>query len=304
MNGELISADHIVIAVGGYPDIPDIPGKELGITSDGVCACVSRGHMSIQNLFVSSTTCLFLPQGFFELESLPKKVVVVGAGYIAVEMACILKSLGSDVTLSIRHHQALRSFDESIRANLMRELEALGIRIVRNSKVLSVAKEGEGEGEGASKAVTFSIDGKESTESGYDCVLFAIGRKPHTDIGLDKAGVHLNERGYIVVDEEQNTSQPNIYALGDVCGRAELTPVAISAGRKLAHRLFEPNPKSKQNWDFIPTVVFSHPPIGTCGFTEEEARKKFGTENIKIYSTSFNNMYYGKFLLYDFLLFL
>lgn len=260
VNGELITADHIVIATGGYPAIPEIPGKEFGITSDG----------------------------FFELEDLPKKVCVVGAGYIAVEMACILKSLGSDVTLSIRHDQALRTFDESIRTNLMRELEALGIRILRNSHVLAVSSS-----DGAIKDVTFTIAGKEEKETGYDCVLFAVGRRPHTNIGLEKAGVQLNDKGYIIVDGEQNTTQPGVYALGDVCGRAELTPVAISCGRKLAHRLFEPNPKSKQNWDFIPTVVFAHPPIGTCGYTEEEARNKYGSENIKIYSTTFNNMYYA-----------
>ncbi|EDQ85166.1 uncharacterized protein MONBRDRAFT_38979 [Monosiga brevicollis MX1] len=235
VDGTQYTADHIVIATGGYPTLPNIPGAELGITSDG----------------------------FFDLETLPKKA---RAGYIAVEMAGILNALGSDVTLSIRHDEFLRPFDELVRKQLMEEMTAAGVKVVTNSST--------------------------SIEE-LDCVLFAIGRTPHSKINLEAAGVQADAKGYIQVDEDQNTSQPGIYALGDVCGKYELTPVAISCGRKLAHRLFEPNPKSKQNWDYIPTVIFSHPPIGTCGFTEDEAREKFGSDNIKVYKATFTAMYHA-----------
>eukprot|EP00045_Choanoeca_perplexa_P002718 m.26148 g.26148 ORF g.26148 m.26148 type:complete len:454 (-) comp11663_c0_seq1:39-1400(-) len=259
VDGTQYTAEHIVIATGGYPTVPDIPGAELGITSDG----------------------------FFELEDLPKKVLVVGAGYIAVELAGILNALGSDVSLAIRHDEFLRTFDSAVRSTLMEEMTAAGVKIIKKSNVVGLEKTGD------TVTAKLTVDGAEDSLEGLDCALFAIGRRPHSGIDLDKAGVETDASGYIKVDELQNTTTAKIYALGDVCGKAELTPVAISTGRKLAHRLFEPSPKSKQNWDYIPTVVFSHPPIGTCGFTEDEAKEKFGADNIKTYNAKFTPMYHA-----------
>eukprot|EP00049_Salpingoeca_infusionum_P017432 m.352935 g.352935 ORF g.352935 m.352935 type:complete len:456 (+) comp16648_c0_seq1:241-1608(+) len=260
VEGQLYTADKIVIATGGYPAVLDIPGKELAITSDG----------------------------FFELETLPKRVLVVGSGYIGVEMAGILNALGSDVTISVRSDHVLRTFDDSLRQTLQDEMIAAGIKVIHHSKVASIAK-----GDDGVLHADIEVAGEKQEFAPFDTVLMAVGRNPHTDIGLDKAGVNLTKSGYIEVDEWQQTSAEDVFALGDVCGKYELTPVAISTGRKLSHRLFEPNPKSKQNWDFIPTVVFSHPPIGTCGYTEDEARCLYGEDTIKVYKTTFTNMYHA-----------
>eukprot|EP00054_Salpingoeca_dolichothecata_P016939 m.100457 g.100457 ORF g.100457 m.100457 type:complete len:466 (+) comp22228_c0_seq1:5-1402(+) len=256
--GESYTAKHIVIATGGYPALPGVPGEEHGITSDG----------------------------FFDLEDLPKKVAVVGAGYIAVELAGILNALGTDVSLLIRHDQALRSFDPLVRETLMSELEKSGVKVIKQTRVTELKKNN-------SLSLHFTQNSEPTQLDDLDTVLWAIGRRPKTDLDLEKAGITLTKRGHIEVDENQNTSTPGVYALGDVCGRVELTPVAISTGRKLAHRLFEPKPESKQNWDFIPSVVFSHPPIGTCGFTEEQAVQKYGQDKIKVYKAKFTNMYHA-----------
>ena len=259
---ELISAEHIVIATGGYPIMPVIPGIEHAINSDG----------------------------FFDLPSLPRRACVVGAGYIAVEMAGILSMLGSDVTLCIRHDTALRNFDDMIQTNLMAELERSGVKVLTNSNIQEITASADG-----TKTASFNLaDGTSKALDGLDTVLMAIGRAPAVeDLNLASAGVKQTPRGHVVVDADQNTSAEKVYALGDVCGKAELTPVAISTGRKLSHRLFEPNPKARQNWDMIPTVVFSHPPIGTCGYTEREAKEKYGEDNIKTYTSRFNNLFYS-----------
>eukprot|EP00053_Salpingoeca_punica_P016241 m.152189 g.152189 ORF g.152189 m.152189 type:complete len:461 (+) comp16915_c0_seq2:1301-2683(+) len=260
VDGKVYEGKHILIAVGGKPTMPKLPGIEHAINSDG----------------------------FFELESLPKRTAVVGAGYIAVELAGILNALGSKVSLFIRHGEALRTFDHDVRKQLMAELTKAGVDVVKNSSLVRLDKN-----DANDIKVTFKQEA-ESLSKDFDCVLMAIGREPLIEgLGLDVAGVKTNEKGYIVVDEFQNTSAPNIYAVGDVCGKAELTPVAIAAGRRLAHRLFEPRPNWKLSYDFVPTVVFSHPPIGTVGLTEEEAIAKFGADKIKVYKTTFNNMYYA-----------
>lgn len=260
---ELLSANHIIIATGGYPMPANIPGGEYAIDSDG----------------------------FFLLEKQPMNVAVLGAGYIAVEIAGILNALGSNVSLVVRTDQVLRQFDSMIRSSLLSELIASKIRLVTHSIAHSIEKTAAG-------TLTLTLDSTKENQpqqklEGLDCVLFAIGRLPNVDIGLDSAGVKLNSRGFIQVDEYQNTSAPNIYALGDVCGHYLLTPVAIAAGRKLANRLFNNEANSKLDYQNIPTVVFSHPPIGTVGLTEEEAVQKYGKENIKIYSTKFTNLYHA-----------
>jgi len=256
VDGKQVTAKHISIITGGYPTIPDITGKDLGITSDG----------------------------FFDLEELPKKVVVVGAGYIAVELAGILNALGSETHLVIRHDMFLRNFEQILRETLFDEMKNAGVKIHTNNKVAKISL----------------VNGKKTAElekgdikiEDVDHVLFAVGRSPYTNINLDKVGVKVNADGYIEVDEYQNTSAKNIYALGDVCGRALLTPVAIAAGRRLSERLFNNKTDCKLNYDNIPTVIFSHPPIGTVGLSEEEARKKYGDE-VKVYKTTFTNMYHA-----------
>uniref|UniRef100_A0A9J8CWB5 glutathione-disulfide reductase n=1 Tax=Cyprinus carpio carpio TaxID=630221 RepID=A0A9J8CWB5_CYPCA len=254
VNGKKYTAPHILIATGGHPSTVsenDVPGASLGITSDG----------------------------FFELESCPKRSVIVGAGYIAVEMAGILSTLGSKTSIIIRQGGVLRNFD-----------------CVLLGKVRSVQKTDKGL---SVTLVTKDPDDKDVQEKydtihEVDCLLWAIGREPNTaGLNLSSIGVKLDEREHIVVDEFQNTTRAGVYAVGDVCGRALLTPVAIAAGRKLAHRLFEGKADSKIDYNNIPTVVFSHPPIGTVGLTEDEAIKTWGKDNVKVYTTSFTPMYYA-----------
>uniref|UniRef100_T1JP73 Glutathione reductase n=1 Tax=Strigamia maritima TaxID=126957 RepID=T1JP73_STRMM len=251
------TAAHILIATGGAPTIPDIPGAEIGITSDG----------------------------FFDLEQLPKKVLIAGAGYIAVELAGILHALGSDVSLIIRGEKILRNFDQMISTTLTEEMEKSGIKFIKKDIVTRLNKTEDGSIEAMTKSDTLY--------KGFDCVLWAIGRSPSTDLNLEKTGVNLDANRFIKVDQFQNTNTKNIYALGDVCGKALLTPVAIAAGRRLAHRLFDKKPDSKLDYENIPSVVFSHPPIGTIGLTEEEATKKYGNANIKIYQSQFVPLYYA-----------
>ncbi|XP_037036936.1 glutathione reductase-like [Bradysia coprophila] len=254
-----IKAKNILITVGGRPIIPNVPGAELGISSDG----------------------------FFDLESQPKRVAVIGTGYIGVELAGIFHALGSDVTIFSRTKQILRSFDSIIKDTLLKEMQNVGVNFVFDSDVRAISQDG------SSKKVKFLSDGVEG-EKEFDCVLWAIGREPNVDgLNLKAAGVTTKNNGYIVVDEYQNTSVAGIYALGDVCGEAELTPVAIAAGRKLSDRLFGPEHlrSSKLDYTNIPTVVFSHPTAGTIGLNEDAARSKYGDENIKIYTSRFVNMW-------------
>ncbi|CAH1781325.1 unnamed protein product [Owenia fusiformis] len=257
VEGQKYSAEHILIATGGRPTPVNIPGAEHGIDSDG----------------------------FFELESLPKKTVVVGAGYIAVELAGILKTLGSDVSLMIRYDKVLRNFDDMISTAVTDELENIGVNLLRRTQTQSVTKD--------ANSGLMTLETNSGTIPDVSCLLWAIGRVPNAEIGLDEVGVELDGKGNIKVDEFQNTSAKNIYALGDVCGKALLTPVAIAAGRKLAHRLFDNKPTWRLDYENIPTVVFSHPPVGTIGMTEAEAAAKYGAENLKIYKSSFTPMYYA-----------
>jgi len=257
VKGNTYTAEHVLVATGGRPIVPPIPGAELGITSDG----------------------------FFELEELPRKAVTVGAGYIAVELAGVLHSLGSDVTMVLRYDAFLRSFDATLRDTLMEVAESSGIGFQRRSRVTALEKTGAG--------IEVRLDNDEVI-AGVDCVLWAIGRAPNTEeLGLGHTGVDTDDQGFIPTDAYQNTNVDGIYAVGDVTGRTALTPVAIAAGRRLADRLFGGQPDAALDYENIPSVVFSHPPIGTVGLTEDEARERFGEEEIKVYSARFTNMYYA-----------
>jgi len=256
-----INTDHICVAVGGYPVIPsenEIPGANLGITSDG----------------------------FFDLEEQPKRVAVVGAGYIAVELAGIFNTLGSETHLIIRGETVLRTFDPSLQQVLTPWMEHTGVNIHKGSKVVKV--------EGAKGSpLTVHTDKGETVE--VDTVLWAIGRDSSTqNLGLEELGVKLNQRRDIVVDEYQNSNVKGVTSIGDVTGRWLLTPVAIAAGRRLSNRLFGPAlfKDDKLSYDDIPTVVFSHPPIGTVGLTEAQAREKHG-DSVKIYKTNFKSLYFS-----------
>lgn len=255
-----IEAKNILIATGGHPIIPDIPGAELGIDSDG----------------------------FFDLEEQPKRVAVVGTGYIGVELAGIFNALGTQTTIFSRTQHILRSFDEIIREPLLKEMQSVGVQFVFDSKVTALKREQEG------IRVEYVSDGQSGSMQ-VDTVLWAVGRAPNINkLNLDAAGVTKTEKGHIAVDEYQNTSTEHIYALGDACGHAELTPVAIAAGRKLSDRLFggEQFKTSRLDYSNIPTVVFSHPTAGTIGLTETAARAQYGDE-VKVYTSKFTNMYYS-----------
>lgn len=261
---ETIRAKKILLATGGHPNIPRIPGAELGITSDG----------------------------FFDLESRPAKVGLVGAGYIAVEMAGMFHHLGSETHMFIRHDTFLRNFDPMIQEKIMSEYERQGIIVHRNSSQTKLEKHPSKDGW---LNMTYSDSNAKDQDIDLDCLLWAIGRSPEVeDLGLDKLGVKQNERGQIIADEYQNTNIDNIYSLGDVCGKIELTPVAIAAGRQLANRLFGGEQHKNDHLDYtnIPSVVFAHPEVGSIGLSEPEAREKYG-DKVRVYNTTFTAMYYA-----------
>lgn len=255
VNGETITADHILIATGGRPSRPNIPGAEYGINSDG----------------------------FFELDALPKRVAVVGAGYISVEIAGVLNGLGAETHLFVRKHAPLRTFDPMIVETLVEVMNAEGPQLHTQSVPKSVTKNSDG-------SLTLALENGKEFE--VDCLIWAIGREPANDnINLAAAGVKTNEKGYITVDKYQNTNVKGIYAVGDNTGAVELTPVAVAAGRRLSERLFNNKPDEHLDYSNIPTVVFSHPPIGTVGLTEEQAKEQHGEENVKVYKSAFTAMY-------------
>lgn len=255
VNGEQYSADHILIAVGGKPIIPNIPGSEYGITSDG----------------------------FFALTEQPKRVAVVGAGYIACEIAGMLHALGSETHQFIRHDTPLRTFDPLIINTLVDVIENEGQQLHKQSTPASVVKNKDG-------SLTLSLQNGEQYE--VDCIIWAIGREPATkDLNLQSTGVELTEKGFIKVDKYQNTNIQGIYSVGDDTEAAALTPVAVAAGRRLSERLFNNKPTEHLDYTNIPTVVFTHPPIGTVGLTEPQAIYAHGRENIKVYQSTFTAMY-------------
>lgn len=256
VDGERYTAEHITIATGGYPELPDIPGGELGITSDG----------------------------FFELEERPRRVAVVGSGYVSVELGGVLNALGTETTLCLRKQSVIRSFDETLQSELMAAMKSDGVRFMTEFMPKSLEKTSGG-------LCLQSVDGR--TCDDLDCVIWAIGRAPNTEqLELTNCGVRVDERGFVPVDRFQMTNVEHIFAIGDVTGAAALTPVAIAAGRRLADRVFGGMSDRLLEYRTIPTVIFSHPQIGTVGMTESEARKEYG-EQLKVYQSRFNPMRYA-----------
>lgn len=253
VNGERYTADHIVMATGGRPVVPQIPGADYGITSDG----------------------------FFELLTQPKRVAVVGAGYIAVELAGVLNALGSEVSLLLRKDHFLDSFDTMLRDHLMDAMVEAGVNILTRHNVAKVHQ--------LKKTLRLEFESGGQLK-GLDAVIWAIGREPNLQaLNLPVTGVTLDTRGFVVTDKYQQTTVPHIYAIGDITPRPALTPVAIAAGRRLADRLFGNMPGRHLDESAVPTVVFSHPPIGTLGLSELQARDLHGDE-VNVYQTSFTPM--------------
>lgn len=256
VNGEEHIAPRILIATGGAPVVPEIPGAGLGGTSDG----------------------------FFELARLPRRAAVVGAGYIAVELAGILRGLGSEVTLHLRRASVLRSFDELLQKACLDGLADAGVRIVTDFVPSAVDQDPGGLRLAASSGVCTGP---------FDALLWAVGRRPLArGLNLGAAGVSCGARGAIEVDEWQETTAPGVFALGDVTGHHELTPVAIAAGRRWADRQFGGMAQRKMDYKNIPTVIFAHPPLGSVGLSEEEARAAHG-DSVRCYRSEFVPLYYG-----------
>lgn len=235
INGQRFSAERILIATGGWPQIPEIPGREHAITSN---------------------------EAFF-LKQLPKRVLVVGGGYIAVEFAGIFNGLGTDTTLLYRGDLFLRGFDKSVRTHLVEELTKRGLQLQFNTDIVRIDKQSD------SSLLATLNDGRQLEA---DSIFYATGRRPMLDnLGLENTRVELNERGYIDVNDNFETHEPSILALGDVIGRVQLTPVATAEGMAVARRLFKPEQYRPVDYRHIPTAVFSQPNIGTVGLTEEQA---------------------------------
>ncbi len=250
-SGRTVTAGKILIAVGGRPSMPDdVEGIELAITSNEM----------------------------FHLESLPEHIVIIGGGYIAVEFAGIMSGLGARVCLVYRGDTVLRGFDEDVRTHIHDELKRKGVKVVTHATPTTIRKE-------AGKLAMQLSNGESLTA---DTVLYAIGRDPNTGgLGLDKAGVKLNDKGAVIVDEYSRTNIPHIFAVGDVTDRVNLTPVAIREGQAFAQTEFMNRPTVFDHAD-IPHAVFAQPPAGVVGMSEADARKAFGV--VDIYKTKFRPM--------------
>jgi glutathione reductase (NADPH) len=256
VNGNRYAADNIVIATGGQPVVPPVPGAELGVTSDG----------------------------FFQLQEQPERVAIIGGGYIGVELSGMLNALGSKVTLVTMEDRILELFDPMISTVLENEMRHQGIEIYQNVQAAQLQNDDDG-------IALITTDG--TAFSGFDTVIWAVGRRPNTQgLNLEAAGIEVLANGVIPVDEHENTVVPGIYAIGDITGKLALTPVAIAAGRKLAERLFNNQPECKVDYDNVPSVVFSHPTVGTIGLTENDARQRYGDE-VTVYNSDFIPMRYA-----------
>ena len=249
VDGKTITADKILIATGGWPSNPQIPGIEHVISSNEA----------------------------LDLKVLPERMVIVGGGYIAVEFAGVFSGAGVQVTEIIRAPNILRGFDEDVRDHLRQEMTKKGVNILSDTTIEAIEKTSDG--------YTLKLGGGSTLET--DMIMYATGRSPKTaNLGLEELGIELDRKSAIVVNEQYQTSVPNIYALGDVTDRVNLTPVALGEGMALAHSLFNNNPRV-MDYDNIPSAVFSHPPIGSVGLTEDEAREK---GDIDVYVSRFRPM--------------
>jgi glutathione reductase (NADPH) len=255
--GRLISAGTIVLATGSRPTIPALPGAALGLTSDG----------------------------FFELDARPQRVAIVGGGYVATELAGIFDALGSHTTMVLRHQRVLRQFDIMLGAALMQIMRDEGTDVVIDAQPAALERNAAG-------ALELRLqDGR--LLGPFDSLIWAIGRTPATgELGLESLGVALDPAGHVLTDEYERSSIEHLYAIGDVTVHAGLTPVAIAAGRRLSDRLFGGQPERKLDYDNVPTVVFSHPPIGTVGLSEESARQRYG-DAVQVYESGFLPMYHS-----------
>ena len=252
VNGQAYSAGYILIATGGWPQLPDIPGKELAISSNEA----------------------------FHLQQLPRRVLVVGGGYIAVEFASIFQGLGAQTSLLYRGEMFLRGFDGAVRRHLREELDKKGLDLQFNSDIERIEQLADG------SLLATLRDGRELAT---DCVFYATGRRPMLDnLGLENTAVELDERGFIRVDEQYQTREPSVLALGDVIGRVQLTPVALAEGMAVARRLFRPEEYRPVDYRNIPTAVFSLPNIATVGLSEEQARTE--GYQVKIFESRFRPM--------------
>ncbi|MCY1351403.1 Glutathione amide reductase [compost metagenome] len=249
VDGQRFSAANILVATGGWPQIPDIPGRQHAISSN---------------------------EAFF-LKALPKRVLVVGGGYIAVEFASIFHGLGAQTTLLYRRELFLRGFDDSVRRHLKEELERKGLDLQFNADIVRIDKQADG---------SLQATLKDGRVLEADCVFYATGRRPMLDnLGLENTSVELDERGFIRVDEAYRTTEPSIFAIGDVIGRVQLTPVALAEGMAVARRLFRPEEFRPVDYAHIPTAVFSLPNIGTVGLSEEQARQT--GHKVKLFESRF-----------------
>ena len=256
VDGRVITAGHVLLATGGAPHRPRIPGCDLGIDSDG----------------------------FFELAERPKRVAVAGGGYIGVEIAGIFAGLGSEVTLLLRGEGVLRGFDPMLREGAITALREHGVDVRFNAAAHALSHGPDG------GIVADLPDGHQAGP--FDCYVWATGRRPRTEMFASEAGLAIDEKGFVVTDALQQTNLERVYAVGDVTGRKPLTPVAIAAARRLSDRLFGGMKDRCLDYDDVPTVVFSHPPIGTVGLTEEEARLRWGGD-VQVFTSTFVPMYYA-----------
>jgi glutathione reductase (NADPH) len=258
VNDQFLHGDHIIIATGCSPVMPDMPGAEFCIDSNG----------------------------FFALTSVPKKIALIGAGYVATELASILNLAGAKVSLLLRYSTLLRDFDSVISDSLMKIMSEQGINILPNHPVDKVTRDNHG-------LLSLHCHNKIAL-SELDCVLYAIGRKPRSkDLNLSAAGVRSNKEGFIHTNKWETTNIGHIYAIGDVTGKRLLTPVAVAAGRRLTQRLFGTDKKAHVDYRNIPSVIFTHPPIGSVGLSEQAAIEKYGRDQLTIHETQFNSLFYG-----------
>lgn len=255
VNGEQYYGEHIAVVTGGRARLLDIPGIE---------------HVDVSD-------------DFFAWETLPKSVVLIGAGYIAVELAGVLNGLGVETTLAVRKERPLRDYEPTIIDALTEEMQAVGVKILTHHNVAEIVKNNDDQ---------LTVNFQEGDSLTAEKVIYAIGREPNTDkLAIENTDIALDDKGFIKVNDYHETNVPGVYAFGDVIGKVELTPVAIKAGRTLSDHLFNGADKFYIDYDMIPTVIFSHPPIGVMGYTEAQAKEKFGADKVKTYESSFADMY-------------